>query len=167
MTARYWSSPSVDFLITWYFWGGAHNPTSNHNLEDQASVFMTPGARVTQIYPQGLGTHFSRLLQQAWDTLGLFSFPVTTGEHVFLLSQFCIYEKGFMFATNPNSERGKSLCLAQIMKFWTGPSGSGSGTAEWDCKGLQTRVTCFVTLFGRPFATLSPHTAVSPLYYQS
>jgi hypothetical protein len=32
------------------------------NLEDQASVFMTPGDRVAQLYPQALGTHFSRLL---------------------------------------------------------------------------------------------------------
>jgi hypothetical protein len=27
------------------------------NLEDQASVFMTPGHRVAQLYPQALGTH--------------------------------------------------------------------------------------------------------------
>jgi hypothetical protein len=29
------------------------------NLEDQASVFMTPGDRVAQLYPQALGTHFT------------------------------------------------------------------------------------------------------------
>jgi hypothetical protein len=29
------------------------------NLEDQASVFVTPKERVTQLYPQALGTHFS------------------------------------------------------------------------------------------------------------
>jgi hypothetical protein len=33
------------------------------NLEDQASVFVTPGDRVAQLYPQELGTHFSRLLR--------------------------------------------------------------------------------------------------------
>jgi hypothetical protein len=27
------------------------------NLEDQVSVFMTPGDRVVQLYPQALGTH--------------------------------------------------------------------------------------------------------------
>jgi hypothetical protein len=36
------------------------------NLEDQVSVFMTPGDRVAQLYPQTLGTHFSRLLEHAW-----------------------------------------------------------------------------------------------------
>jgi hypothetical protein len=42
------------------------------NLEGQASVFVTPGDRVTQLYPQALGTHFSHLLQRAWAMLGLF-----------------------------------------------------------------------------------------------
>jgi hypothetical protein len=40
------------------------------NLEDQVSVFMTPGDRVTQLYPQALGTHFSPLLRHVglqWD----------------------------------------------------------------------------------------------------
>jgi hypothetical protein len=41
------------------------------NLEDQTSVFMTPRDRVAQLYPQTLGTHFSRLLRHAWVTVGL------------------------------------------------------------------------------------------------
>jgi hypothetical protein len=45
------------------------------NLEDQAFVFMTPGDRVAQLYPQALGTHFSRLLRHAWVTVGLFFNP--------------------------------------------------------------------------------------------
>jgi hypothetical protein len=45
------------------------------NLEDQASVFMTPGDRVAQLYPQTLGTHFSRLLPHAWVTVGLLFNP--------------------------------------------------------------------------------------------
>jgi hypothetical protein len=45
------------------------------NLEDQTSVFMTPGDRVAQLYPQALGTHFSRLLRHAWVTVGLFFNP--------------------------------------------------------------------------------------------
>jgi hypothetical protein len=45
------------------------------NLEDQVSVFMTPGDRVSQLYPQGPGTHFSRLLRHAWVTVGLFFNP--------------------------------------------------------------------------------------------
>jgi hypothetical protein len=32
---------------------------------------MTPGCRVTQLYPQALGTHISRLLRHAWVTVGL------------------------------------------------------------------------------------------------
>jgi hypothetical protein len=50
------------------------------NLEDQASVFMTPGDRVTQLYPQALGTHCSRLLRHAWVTVGLYLIPATTRE---------------------------------------------------------------------------------------
>jgi hypothetical protein len=45
------------------------------NLEDQASVFITPGDRVSQLYPQALGTHFSRLLRHEWVTVGLFFNP--------------------------------------------------------------------------------------------
>jgi hypothetical protein len=41
------------------------------NLEDQVSVFMAPGDSVAQLYPQALGTHFSRLLRHAWVTVGL------------------------------------------------------------------------------------------------
>jgi hypothetical protein len=36
---------------------------------------MTPRDRVAQLYPQALGTHFSRLLQHAWVTVGLFFNP--------------------------------------------------------------------------------------------
>jgi hypothetical protein len=48
---------------------------SQGSLEDQVSVFMTPGHRMTQLYPQALGTHFSRLLRHAWVTVGLFFNP--------------------------------------------------------------------------------------------
>jgi hypothetical protein len=41
------------------------------NLDDQAFVFMTPGDRVAQLYPQALDTHFSRLLRHARVTVGL------------------------------------------------------------------------------------------------
>jgi hypothetical protein len=40
---------------------------------------MTPGDRVAQLYPQALGTHFSRLLRHAWVTVGLFFNP---GHHM-------------------------------------------------------------------------------------
>jgi hypothetical protein len=45
------------------------------NLDDQASVFMTPEDRVAQLYPQALGTHFSRLSRHALVTVGLFFNP--------------------------------------------------------------------------------------------
>jgi hypothetical protein len=54
-------------------WSVSQRPTPN--LEDQASVFMTPGDMVAQLYPQALGTHFSRLLRHAWVTVGLFFNP--------------------------------------------------------------------------------------------
>jgi hypothetical protein len=37
------------FMITGFLQGGAVNPTPNPNLEDQASAFVTPGDRVTQL----------------------------------------------------------------------------------------------------------------------
>jgi hypothetical protein len=44
---------------------------------------------VAQLYPQALGTHFSRLLRHAWVTVGLFFNPVHhTGG-----SQHCDYSK--------------------------------------------------------------------------
>jgi hypothetical protein len=49
------------------------------NLEDQASVFMTPGNRMAQLYPQALGTHFCRLLRNAWVTVRLLFNP---GHHM-------------------------------------------------------------------------------------
>jgi hypothetical protein len=59
------SGPNLPFwgfvTITFYRAGLlVQRPTPN--LEDQVSVFMTPGDRVTQLYHQALGTHFSRLL---------------------------------------------------------------------------------------------------------
>jgi hypothetical protein len=40
---------------------------------------MTPGDRVAQLYPQALGTRFSRLLRHARVTVGLFFNP---GHHM-------------------------------------------------------------------------------------
>jgi hypothetical protein len=51
---------------------GLSTPRPSPNLEDKASVFVTPGDRVTQLYPQALGIHFSHLLRHARATLGLF-----------------------------------------------------------------------------------------------
>jgi hypothetical protein len=68
--------------ISWQqdFYGvGQSTPCQTPNLQDQASVFMTPGDRVTQLYPQALGTHFCRRLLHAWAMLGLF---LSSGHHM-------------------------------------------------------------------------------------
>jgi hypothetical protein len=48
---------------------------------------MTPGDRVAQLYPQALGTHFSRLLRHARVTVGLFFNP---GHHTGSLTGYRI-----------------------------------------------------------------------------
>jgi hypothetical protein len=65
-----WGFVTVTFLQGWVV-----SPALNTNLEDQASLFMTPEGRVAQLYPQALGTHFSRLLRHEWVTVGLFFNP--------------------------------------------------------------------------------------------
>jgi hypothetical protein len=52
------------------------------NLEDQVSVFMTPGDRVTQLYPQALGIHFSRLLRHCGLQWVYSLIPATTQEQL-------------------------------------------------------------------------------------
>jgi hypothetical protein len=42
------------------------------------TILVTSGDRVTQLYPQALGTHSSRLLRHAWVTLRLF---LSSGHH--------------------------------------------------------------------------------------
>jgi hypothetical protein len=78
----------------------APRPTSA--LEDQASVFISPRDRVTQLCPQAPGTQFSRLLRQAWVTVGLFLFP---GHHTG--KQLEIFEEHSLTC----------ICKWQILKF--------------------------------------------------
>jgi hypothetical protein len=59
MAALYGPLSSLDFLTTGFLEGGAITARPATNLEDQASVFVTPRDRATQLYPQALGTHFS------------------------------------------------------------------------------------------------------------
>jgi hypothetical protein len=73
-------SPAAYFLFGFpdnrVFTGWGSQPYDQPpNMEDQAFVFVTPGDRVAQLYPQALGTHFSRLLRHAWVTVGLLLFP--------------------------------------------------------------------------------------------
>jgi hypothetical protein len=68
--------PFLEFLNNNLFYRAGllvRRPTPN--LEDQASVFMTHGDRVAQLYPQALGTHFSRLVRHAWVKVGLLFNP--------------------------------------------------------------------------------------------
>jgi hypothetical protein len=65
-----WGFVKITFLQGWIV-----SPAPNPHPGDQASVFMTPGDRVVQLYPQTLGTQFSRLLRYAWVTVGLFFNP--------------------------------------------------------------------------------------------
>jgi hypothetical protein len=52
---------------------------------------MTPRDRVAKLYPQALGTHFSRLLRYAWVTVGLYFNP---GHHMGNL--FEVFEPNLM-----------------------------------------------------------------------
>jgi hypothetical protein len=65
-----WGFITIAFLQGWIV-----SPAPNPQPGRPASVFMTPGDRVVQLYPQALGTHFSRLLRHAWVTVGLFFNP--------------------------------------------------------------------------------------------
>jgi hypothetical protein len=56
---------TLNFLTTGFLQGWAVNPIPNLNLEDEASIFVTPRDRVTQLYPQALCNHFCHLLQHA------------------------------------------------------------------------------------------------------
>jgi hypothetical protein len=72
------------------------------NLEDQASVFMTAGDRVAQLYPQALGTHFSRLLRHACVTVGLLFNPSHHTDNTMQTNLSTERRQGFFYmSTNP------------------------------------------------------------------
>jgi hypothetical protein len=52
---------SLDFLTVGFVWGGAVTPTPNLQPRGPGLRIYNPGDRVTQLYPQALGNHFSRL----------------------------------------------------------------------------------------------------------
>jgi hypothetical protein len=80
---------SEGFVTIILFWCGVVSPTPN--LEDQVSIFISPGDWVAQLYSQAPSTHFSRLLRHACATVGLFFSPVTT--RGLLIHVFFIYER--------------------------------------------------------------------------
>jgi hypothetical protein len=63
----YWGFVTIQGLIDC--------PAPNPQLGGPGSVFMTPGDRVAQLYPQALGTNFSRLLRHERVSVGLFFNP--------------------------------------------------------------------------------------------
>jgi hypothetical protein len=76
--------PHLRFPNCWLFLGWGRSPRPTPNLEEQVSIFISPGDWVVQLYPQVPSTHFSRLLRHAWATVGLFFSLVTTrGPHSF------------------------------------------------------------------------------------
>jgi hypothetical protein len=66
------------FVTIILLWCGVVAPRPTPNLEDQVSIFISPGDWVGQLYPQTPTTHFSRLLRHAWATVGLFFSPFMT-----------------------------------------------------------------------------------------
>jgi hypothetical protein len=50
----------------------ALQPPPPPNLEDQVSIFISPGPLDGPVIPQAPSTHFSRLLRHVWATVGLF-----------------------------------------------------------------------------------------------
>jgi hypothetical protein len=68
----------LGFLTVDFSGVGSTAPRPTPNLEDQVSIFISPGDWVAHLYPQAPSSHFSRLLWHTWATVGLFFSPVTT-----------------------------------------------------------------------------------------
>jgi hypothetical protein len=71
-------TPSADSQQERFYRAGiwAPRPTPNP-WRPGLRIYVPRRERVVWLYPQTLGTHFSRLLRHAWATLGLFFSPVT------------------------------------------------------------------------------------------
>jgi hypothetical protein len=136
-TAQYgpWPSP-LGFHNNNLFTGLDCVQCPTPNLEDQTSVFITPGDRVAQLYTQALGTHFSRLLQYACVTVGLFFNP---GHHT---GEFKVLRPHFPWRTEANHERPQSGQLVSGLRFeaWT--------------SGIWRSVNYLTTMFGQLFSFL-------------
>jgi hypothetical protein len=81
-----WATTFLGFPDQHDFYGvGLLTPRPTPNLEDQTSVFMTPGDRVTQLYPR----HWVPILVAFYDTHELrwdYSYPpVTTRRRLLVL----------------------------------------------------------------------------------
>jgi hypothetical protein len=67
----FWGFVTITFLQRWIV-SPAPNPQPGG---PGLNIYDPQRDRVAQIYPQALGTHFSRLLRHAWVTVGLFFNP--------------------------------------------------------------------------------------------
>jgi hypothetical protein len=66
----FWGFLTITFLQGWIV-----SPAPNPQPGEPGLRINDPGYRVAQLYPQALGTHFSRLLRHAWVTVGLLFNP--------------------------------------------------------------------------------------------
>jgi hypothetical protein len=114
----------------------AHSVSPSPNPEDQAYIFMAPGDRVAQLYPQALGTHVSHLLWLAWVTVVLFLFPATTQQSPLYLGlwihttyyralvyiRLCLMLKDFCWHVEPmlrsHGHQNLPADLAKVSKTW-------------------------------------------------
>jgi hypothetical protein len=76
----FWGFVTITFLRGWIV-----SPAPNPQPGVPGLCVYDPRDRVSQLYPQALGTHFSRLLRHAWVTVGLFFNP---GHHTGLISSY-------------------------------------------------------------------------------
>jgi hypothetical protein len=103
---------------------------------------LTPGDRVAQLYPQALGTHFSRLLRHECVTVGLFFNP---GHHTGSLSWFSSVPQGsfwgrpgsilpypFQFIINIIRHYSLELLITSLNKPQTNTSFSAFMYHSWE-----------------------------------
>jgi hypothetical protein len=74
-----WGFATITFLQGWIV-----SPAPNPQPGGPGLRIYNP--RVAQLYPQALGTYFSRLLQHAWVTVGLFFNPGHHTGHPIILA---------------------------------------------------------------------------------
>jgi hypothetical protein len=67
----------MTFLLGWIL-----SPAPNPQPGGPGLCIYDPQRQGCPAKPQALGTDFSRLLQHAWVTVGLFLIPATTWDHV-------------------------------------------------------------------------------------
>jgi hypothetical protein len=74
-TAQIGPWPPRGFVTITFLRGWIVSPAPNPQPGGRGLRIYEPGDRVAQLYPQALGTHFSRLLRHEWVTVGLFFNP--------------------------------------------------------------------------------------------